>query len=339
MRYTILVLVFIVLLTVFSAYAVVYTDSLPTVRNSVQTVGTYSLQGNYTYIAELKPNDVYNTTRLSQGQGVLFVAIVKTIDLTYTGMISLSGPGNVNVGTSYLVALSGGAWNKTLSESLVVAQQSGLAPVIFSKSFELNVTTLSALAKAIGTELQYPTPAYLIQIRPVTSGTLTEGGTTIPVHFVTPLNLTLSGGTITPSAISFEQQGNITNDVQVTYTGTVTDRYASYGLLSGSLILLAGCTYYVLRVEKISTRQHKDELESKTRPYMEVIAATTTPPQGNTPIAMTKWEDLVKVADALGKPILEYTENEQQSTKHVFWVSDGELTYTYQHISKPDWAV
>ena len=75
-----------------------------------------------------------------------------------------------------------------------------------------------------------------------------------------------------------------------------------------------------------------------TRPYMEVIAATSSLPKGELQVVMEKWEDLVKVADTLGKPILEFVDKGQGFTRYLFWVLDGQTTYVYEGTSKPNWA-
>lgn len=337
MRFKILVLVFLALMLVFSAYSVAYAQGLPTEARSTVIVGTYNLQGNYDYVATLKPNMVYNTTTLGPGQGVLFVAITKTINVTYTFSVSLSRPGSINLGISYLVTLSGGLWNKTLGEVSQTVVQGGTGASVVSRSFFLNVTQTTALAKEIGKELGYASPGYLIQIRPAITGSLAEAGRTVPLDFVSPLNLTLSNGVISFSGTHQNQAGNITSDVTVTYGSTYLYRYGSYGFFSGSLALLGFGTYYVRRIEKKEAPTTDDNLASITQPYREVIAATSTLPTGGTRIMMEKWEDLVKVADSMGKPILETLEKGDSFTYAAFWVLDGETVYIFEASSVPTW--
>ena len=337
MRPSVVFVTVLVLLVVFSAYSVAYTQGLSTESRSTATVGTYILRGNYNYVATLIPNPVYNSTTLGLGQGSLFVAITKSINVTYTSTVSLGQPGSVNLGTSYLVTLSGGSWNKTLNQSSQPAQQTATNSVTFSKSFWLNVTQTVALAKEIGTELQVPTTTYLIQIKPTITGSLVEAGRTVPLYFVTPMNLTFSGGVITPSGSTYSHQGNITSEVIVTYGSTYDYRYLSYGALAVSLILLCFSVYYVLRVEK-KVEPAEDEMVILTRPYREVIAATTSLPEGGSKVAMAKWEDLVKVADTMGKPILEFVDKGEGFTRYVYWVKDGESSYVFEASSKLKWT-
>lgn len=337
MRFSVLIVIFLVLVVLFSFYDVAYTQGLPTETESVVPVGTYSLHGTYDYVATLGPNQVYNSSSLGMGQGALFVAITKTINVTYACTISLSQPGSVNVGTSYLVTLSGGVWNKTLSHSSQSTLQTGVSSALLSKSFLFNVSQTVALAKEIGTELQYSAPNYVVQIKPAVTGSLTEAGRVVPLYFVTPMNLTISGGVISPSGMAYSYQGNITSEKIVTYGSTYNYRYLSYGLVSASLVLLGVSTYYVLRIEKKTEPSGADEVAMETGPYREVIASTTSLPRGGSQISMEKWEDLVKVADTMGKPILEFVDKGEGFTHHVYWVLDGDTTYVFEATSKTKW--
>jgi len=324
-------------MALFSAYTVAYTAGLPTASQSTETVAVYSLRGNYDYQAALRSNSLYNTTTLGPGQGALFVAITNTINVTYTCTVFVSVPVDFYLGTSYLATLSGSAWNKTVAQSSQYAQQNGTNSVTFSKSFLLNVTQTVALAKEIGTELQVLTPNYLVQIKPETTGSFVWAGRTVPLYFVAPMNLTFSGGIITPSGTSNSQQGDVTSEVFVTYGSTYTYRYVSYGLLAGTLALLVLWIYYIYTVEK---RQEPvlDEITLLTRPYREVIATTTSLPEAGSKIAIEKWEDLVKVADTMGKPILEFVDKGQGFIHYVFWIKDGESAYVFEITSKQKWV-
>jgi len=258
--------------------------------------------------------------------------------VTYALTASLTQQGDINLNASYLVALSGGAWNKTLSMSSQASTQTGTSSATLSKGFFFNVSQVVSLAKEIGAELQYSSPSYRIQIEPVVTGTLTEAGRTVPLHFATPMNLTFTNGVITPSGTAYSYQGNITSEAIVGYGSTTTYRFASYGLLSSSLVILGLVVYYVLRVEKKDETAKEDDIAEKTRPYREVIASTTSLPMGGAQIPMEKWEDLLKVADALGKPILEFVDEGEGFTHSLFWVLDGQTTYIYEVTTKQNWA-
>ena len=338
MRLIVLAVLVLALVTLFAVYSVVYTQSLQPKSQSTVTLATYSLRGSYNYVATLKPNDVYNSTTLSLGQGALFVSITKLINVTYTCTVFLSQPGDVDLNASYLVTLSGGAWNKTLASGSQSNQQTGTTSAIASRSFLLNMTRILTLEKEIEAELQTPSPTHLVQIKPTITGSITESGRVVPVYFVTPLNLTQSNGAIIPGGASYYNQGNITSMTEVTNGSVYNYRYSSYIFLSVSILLLGICVFYVLRIEKKAEPAEVDSIEKMIRPYAEVIATTTSLPKGESQVVMEKWEDLVKVADTLGKPILEFLDRGEGFTHHVFWVVDTDTTYLFESTTKQKWV-
>jgi hypothetical protein len=331
MRYLIIAVVFLGLLSVFSAYAVVYTQGVPTQKQSTATLASISMAGTYDYVASLRPNTVYNTTTLRMGQGALFVAITKSINVTFTCALTMSAQSNVNLSSSYEVILSGGAWNKTLGRSSGSVDQAGVYTTVTSKSFELNLTQIEGLQKEIDGQLQYTAQSYQVQIRPVLTGQVSAAGKSVPLGLSAPLNMTFSAGVIEVNGTSYIQHGTVTGETEVTDNGAVQNRYVSYGLLAGSLILLAVGAFYLTRGGKAVAADQVHELEMKVRPYREVIAASRSPPEGERRIAMSTWEDLVKVSDTLGKPIIEFIEGNADAPKlHSFWVLDGEVMYIFE---------
>jgi hypothetical protein len=227
------------------------------------------------------------------------------------------------------VTLSSRAWNKTLEDGTETAQRNDIESAVISKSFQLNVTQILALTKEIETELQYTSPSYLLQIKPITTGSLLLAGRNVPVRFEAPLNLTISAGVISTSGATYSRKGNITSNFSTTDNGVVRLRNVSYVSFAGSVGLLAVCVFYALRLGKPAHKE-ADDLEIKTRPYREVIAEVQNPQKGKRQVTMKTWEDLVRVSDTLGKPILKFDQEEAGIVHRVFCVLDGETSYHYE---------
>jgi len=73
------------------------------------------------------------------------------------------------------------------------------------------------------------------------------------------------------------------------------------------------------------------DLERLIEPYEEVIARTTREPGGTMVLPVDKWEDLVKVADTLGRPILRPVGTSGNPRGVDFYVYDGTVAYLYRH--------
>ncbi len=74
-------------------------------------------------------------------------------------------------------------------------------------------------------------------------------------------------------------------------------------------------------------------IEEIVKPYREVIVGTTTPPAA-TRIEVRSWEDLIRVSDTLGKPILRFA-LPGALPGHTFYVRDGSTNYVFEFGSAP----
>ena len=66
MRFNVLIVLALILMTVFAAYSVVYTQGLQTESQSIKIIGVYSLEGSYGYVATLRPNQRHPSAVLAR---------------------------------------------------------------------------------------------------------------------------------------------------------------------------------------------------------------------------------------------------------------------------------
>ena len=332
MRVPVILTLFLALTTVFSLYAVEYTQGLPTTQTSSQVDSTYVLRGNYDYVATLAPNLLYNTTVQTLGNGDLFVSITKSINVTFTLTLSSTAPADATVDSRYVATLWGGAWNTTLDRGANETRMQNGNSVVISKTFQFNMTMIQQLIKGLEVQLKYIAPLYVIEIRPAISGSLSTSGRTVNLDMPAPFNLTMSNGVISANGTEYSQNGTITSPINVSDTDNIRLHTISYLAFSVSLGGTAACGIYSVRPGRgKKTANQAEELEIATRPYREIIAASKSPPEGERRITMEKWEDLVKVADTLGKPILEFNGwKPDAGPQHVFYVSDSGAHYVYE---------
>lgn len=336
MRLSMVLVIAFALMLVFSLYAVADAQGMQSEQRSTVTVASYAFQGNYDYVATLRPNTVYDTTILRNGDGPLFVSITKSLNITFTGTLLLSQPGTVSLTSSYLVTLSGGPWNKTIGHDTNATQFTDTQSAVVSRNFDLNVSQIMDMINEIQTELRFQSSTHLVQVTPVVTGSAVVAGRTMPLRFVAPLNFTLVNGVMTPSGMSYFQRGNGTSEVIVTDGTVTTYRELSYLALATSVLLLAGSVYYVAKIEKKPSNPEAVEFEAKIRPYAEFIASVKDLPHGGREVTLDSWEDLVKVADTLGKPILElYGQQVGVATYRLFYVLDGDTSYVYEFGAGP----
>jgi hypothetical protein len=319
--------------TAFTAYLVFYTQTLPAVQTRSMEVFTYTQKGSYDYVATLRPNLLYNTTLLRKGEGTLFTPITRTINVTFTYELEVDKPAAMDFRETYTVMLSSEAWNRTMHQSQTKTITKEGQELVLTRSFQFNITEVMNLIRRIEEEIGYRAPRYKIEIRPVIEGNLTALGEKAAVRFLPFLNLTITpdirgeGGRITIEGTDYGQRGVANKMVTSQDDVTIRNRQISYVALASSLTALSASLWFTKRPAKRSPEQ---ELQRVTQPYREVIARTNTPPKGQRVIAMESWEDLVKVADTLGKPVLYFINRAEAGEEHLFYVLDGPTCYIYR---------
>lgn len=332
MRLSVLVTLFLVLTTVFSVYAVAYGQALPASQTETRVDATYLLNGTYGYVATLKPNILYGTTVVRNGNGSLFVSITKLINVTFTCALTTSRPADAALDSTYTTTLSGGVWSRVLARASNDARMSNTNNVVISKSFLLNVTLIQDLIRNLESELKYTAPEYSVQIKPVVTGSLSVSGEAVNLKFFAPLYLRMANGVISVNGTGHSQAGNITSIATRDNPNTIRFRTMLYVALLSSSVGLAGSGAFTLRSgrrKKLVSRAK--ELEMTTRPYREIISVTRSPPEGGKRVVVESWGDLVKVADTLGKPILEFVGKKPRGgSLHLFYAFDGDVYYIYE---------
>jgi hypothetical protein len=65
------------------------------------------------------------------------------------------------------------------------------------------------------------------------------------------------------------------------------------------------------------------------------IARVRDGPRGTDSIVVDQWEELLKVASALSKPVLEWSAEDPQSSGSTYFVQDGSVAYVYRGAPTP----
>jgi Family of unknown function (DUF5305) len=336
LKAAVIVLVVLVLLTAFAAYWV-YADQVldRPAGTAAAPLYRYSELGSYTYVATLRPNSLYNTTTLTQGNGTLFMSLTTWINLTFSYVLTATPSVNATSSASVLVALSSTSWSKSLGTVSASAVASGSSVLTLRAVYDLNATAVIALAESIESQTGYAPGVFQVSFLPTVSTTAGRAGIGSSFQFSAPLSLNFTSGQIVPSALSSSASGSVANP-----DASATDPAASawYVLPSSWLLILSlaalmGTAYVVL--SNRPTRR-APALSTLVQPYMEAIVDTPAAPAARETVVVQGWNDLVKVADTIGRPILRVVGPGGAPTPvTVFYVLVEGTAYVYRHDSNP----
>lgn len=338
------------LLSLFSMLSVYFTHQLPTEDIKTTTLGTYKHVGTYDYTAKLRSNIIYNQSELKPGEGTLYTGITEYINTTFSYTFESSQEANITI--EYKIDVILPSWSKAFN----IVPQTKLNSVgnstKFSNNYLVNITSFQELKSTLEEETRIRVSDYNVTIRPEIHTIANNNITTIDEYFTPTMTMTFKHGTpegnyISTTGLEHTKPNEITETKIIPLLGVMNQRYASYAFCATTLSALVATTWAYTRTLKPSLKPKKS-MEEIIAPYEEIVVETAgEPPSGKIAIFETEsgnryfkerrptikvktLEDLVKLADLLGKPVLSYEKAPSTPSKEstrIFCVVDGTTRY------------
>jgi len=335
----------LVLLSLFSISALYSTHQLPTEQEIVTPLYTYDEVGTYDYTATLKPNTIYdNRLTLKPGQGILYTQITESIDTFFNYTFQGDHNTNITITHSIDVSLESLNWRKDIYTIPVKTQNyTEITTAQFSTNFNFTIDSIETLKNTLEVETRASAPGYNVTITPqilTTAKTEVDNQTlNITLTAFTPtLTYTFRYDQISSSSLEHTRPGERTHTQKIYRAWVMNQRYASYGFFAASLAGLA-ITSWAFTKTRPRARKPAKPIEEIISPFQEVIAESAEEPQfkehhftPTTTISMKTLEDLVKVADWLGKPVLSFQKSKSSrsaKSTRIFYVLDGTTRYEF----------
>ncbi len=336
MKPVVLLAVVLLLLSVPALYAVAVTQGMASEVPVRQGGIDYHGSTNFSYLAELAPSPLYPNGSLGPGGGILFLPLVRSLEVNSTYTLDLNVAATVTVAASYELLVDGTLWNLTLNYSTTDLPPRAVTPtsgLTVQESTTLNMTRTEALLSEIQNATGYTPARYILEFVPsLYLAMAPAGGAVARVVYATPFNLTLENGLIVPGPTNATDSGSNATTVLERAADVPLEQQVALGLAAGILVGAAVAGTVALR-ELGRERRATDvarRLRRLTAPYQDAIAMTGTPPSTRNVVGLGTWEGLVRVADMLGKPILSYEHpGDGDPTRYFFYVLDGTIQYTY----------
>jgi hypothetical protein len=243
---------------------------------------------------------------MTQNEGTLYAKITRQINITLTYTFNAS------------VQFENATTNYSLTETLKTQawqHQTTKTPPASTNQTEINVTIppiysaqLELVKKRIESETGASSSTYTLEIEPTFS---TEAFTTAGMIYETftptltvAFKRTEQGDIIAIEDLNQTEEGALTESQTATRPDVLNQRYASYFLLTTSVMGIFVSTHFH---RKVKAETYKTSVEKVKATYKDLIIEAKEPPKippDAAVINLNNMDELVKTAEILAKPII-----------------------------------
>jgi hypothetical protein len=333
-----ILLILFILLSLISIVGIYFAHQTPFEENRLIPISSYEHTGRFNYTAKLKTNEIYNKTILTQGEGTLYTRIVEQINFTFSYRFVINRSANIT--SDYNVGINLGAidaWTKHYDLTSGSAADSPWK-LDFSINFTINVAQYEELVDLIKRETGTTVSDFSLEVEPEIS-TIAETDVGNIIDSFNPI-MTVKfnygesiGDYISIEGLEHKSPGAVTR-TEIIYNEWVTNqRNLSYGIAIFSFAGLVFMTGVLIKTKP--PEKPEKPIEEMIKPFKEMVVGIAEEPsyeEGKIVIKIKSLNDLAKVADGLGKPILlrEISpEALEEKPTQVLCVIDGLVRYEY----------
>lgn len=320
-----------VLISAASVYPLLLYHQKPLYYEKSTTLATYCHEGKYTYTAELEPNWFYdNKTRLVEGNGTLYTAIMKRLNISfdYNFLCSVI-PEYYHSDVKYAICMeTEGKWQKVLKKSEVL-EYFNYTEDPFTLSFRTE--NITDIFDNLADETGVGNAKRLIRIIPVVDTETTVMGRLIEEEFQPELLITFDYNENTGMYISLEGL-DASNTKSITETEMILNEEvddmrgisAIFSSTAFSTVILASFLYYQNR----EPRTGEGARRALIKEYGDLIIRTNVDyVEGLQVFDVDSMEDLSKIAELRMKPIMLFENSEAAR----FYVIDDQQKFQFIH--------
>ena len=336
-----ILLVFFALFSLVAIIGVYSAHSLPVEEENVIILSRYWHVGEYDYVAGLKPNVIYeNRLTLGLGEGALYLNIVENVAITFHYTFSCDRPASIT--TEYSVGMdleSPEKWTKHLPVVAENSVSSSGGRVEFSTELFITVPWFEGLKAVIDGETGTSSSTYNLRIK-------------LEIHTVAETDVGTIDESLVPELVmSFKYGGAegsqiLMSGLEDTFSGTIQQTKTTYHgevltyrriFYAVSAVALVGLISTALGFMRTRPKRREKAVEKVIEPFKEAIMEVAKEPSykgQRATIAMKSLEDLVSMAEGLGKPVLYLRKPPRipgAEQVHTFYVLDGVTRYEYSY--------
>lgn len=323
----------IAIFILFSAVSAYNLSQKPTEETKSNIVLTHSQTGNYNYKVYLKNNTVYDGKEyLTPGEGEIFRKLVDSINASFSYNFQISQPADISGSYTISAMIQTAYWTKTYTlVNTTTINVDNRNRYSFSESFRIEYSfyeqVIDDITNETGVSVQNPNLIIKCNIQ-LTADT---GEETIPQTLNPSLNVSLREETIDISdSLILRSSGSRTEQETIKHP-EISEEKNKWTNIAMILIILSIIVFAVTKTEKKPLSKIKKKLNRIKKKYGEWMIEIKKQPSkiGADVIPVESMDDLVKLSEEMGKPIIFYNNSTETIEKYNFYVLEEKNHYLY----------
>jgi len=301
----------------------------PISAKETKKVLNYTSSSQFDYITKLKNNTVYNKTYLHPNEGIIFKQIVENISGIHHYRFQINKTSTITISYSLSALIKTELWTKTftLIPSKTIIQNGTVNA--FTETFPIDYKFFDSVLTNINDEIGITAPNPILLIRASITVSAKNAEYEIYESYTPEITMSLNQKTIDFSEIlSTTQSGSRTRLISIDNPGVIEARSNSFLSSIGFMIIIIIFTLFT-KIESSNQSIIDKKIKKIRKKYGEYIVdldeISSSLYKDQKKISVKNIEDLVKISEEIGKPIFRFF----KENKHIFYVNDEHIFYTY----------
>lgn len=313
---------------ILSAYGTYAVFQQPTTTEKTITTCEYSHTGKFSYITYLKNNSIYNNaSTLYPGQGIIFKKITDHINASFSYIFTCNQTATVQGHYTVYATVQTDLWSK----NYIIIPKTEFNTPHFTITFPINYTYFEEIVSTINDEIGVNAGTPILNMTcSVTLSALTTPET-IRESFSPLLSMPLEKNIIEfDGDLTRYQTGSLEGITLVPQPGVIEQQ--TNGIIVSLISFIIIVLFAVFTASgDISVNVMEKQVKKIKKKYGEwIVEVEQLPETKKTGVIPVKtMDDLVKISEELGKPIIHYQNSSNPDGKHVFCVLDETIQYKY----------
>lgn len=316
-------LIFLILIFLFSLNNLIQAFQIPDTIEEKVSIAGYEQKSSFNYVVILKPSSLYDTSTLGPGK-TYFTEIVDRIDTLFLYEFRSDQPVGISGNYEVTAIVRTELWEKNFT----VVPEKDFSGTSFNVSLPLTLTpyneVVSSIGNEIGVQAKEPKLELLYKINTTVIADDKQVKETLTTTVIIPLqkkSFEIGGD------LSSSKPGSIMKTEQVLQENVVKNR-----IYSSAVTILILLIFLLVRSRTENIHLEINKMEEKIakiqKKYGDWIADVKKLPkftQEQIFIPLKSMEDLIKVAEELGRPVIHV----RHGGNHYYCILDGQTCYEY----------